>query len=64
MFDIAYEPEATIEAARILKTKFWDEAHKKDLTKPFAALGEIFEINRCENAIIYWNLIYNTHGGI
>lgn len=64
MFDIAYEPEATIEAARMVKSKLWDEVLKQDLSKPLAAIVEMFEINRCENAIIYWNFIYNTHGGI
>lgn len=64
MFDVDYEPEATIEAARIVKTKLWDKVLEQDLTKPLAAIGEMFEINRCNNAIIYWNLIYYTHGGI
>lgn len=64
MFDIAYLPEATIEAARIVKTKLWDKVLKQYLSKPFAAIGEMFEINRCDNAIIYWNFIYFTHGGI
>lgn len=64
MFDIAYEPEATIEAARMVKTKLWDKVLEKDLRKPFTAVGELFEIERCENAILYWNFIYYTHGGI
>lgn len=64
MFNIAYEAEATIEAARMVKTKLWDKVLEKDLSKPLAALGEMFEINRCENAIIYWNFIYYTHGGL
>ena len=58
MFDVAYEPEATIEAARIVKTKLWDKVLEQDLTKPLAAIGEMFEINRCNNAIIYFNLIF------
>ncbi len=64
MFDIAYEAEASIEAARMVKTKLWDKVLEKDLSKPFVAIGEMFEINRCENAIIYWNFIYYTHGGL
>lgn len=64
MFDVAYEPEATIEAARMVKTKLWNKVVKLDLSIPFAALGEMFEIERCNNAILYWNFIYNTHGGI
>lgn len=64
MFDIAYLPEATIEAARMVKTKLWEKAIEQDLSKPFSAIGEIFEIDRCNNAIAYWNFIYYTHGGI
>lgn len=64
MFDVAYEPEATIEAARIVKTKLWDKVLEQDLSKPFTAIGEMFEINRCENVIIHWSFIYYTHGGI
>lgn len=64
MFDIAYEPEATIEAARLVKTKLWDEVLKKDLSKPFSVVGEFFEIDRCNDVIFYWGFIYNTHGGI
>ena len=64
MFDIAYEPEATIEAARMVKTKLWDKVLAQDLSRPFTAVGEMFEIDRCNNAIDYWNFIYYTHGGI
>lgn len=64
MFDIAYEPEATIEAARMVKTKLWDKVLELVLSKPLAALGEMFEIDRCNNAMVYWGFIYNTHGGI
>lgn len=64
MFDIAYLPEASIEAARMEKSKLRDKALEEDLSKPFAALVEIFEINRCNNAIAYWDFIYYTHGGI
>lgn len=62
MFDIAYEPEATIEAARMVKTKLWDKVLEKD--KSITRGGELFDIEICNKAILYWNLIYYTHGGI
>lgn len=64
MFDIAYEPEATIEAARMVKIKLLDKVLEPNLSKPFSVVGEFFEIARCSNAIAYWGFIYNTHGGI
>lgn len=64
MFDIAYLPEATIEAARKVKTKLLAVVFETDLSIPFAAFGEMIEIDRCDRAIIYWQIIYNTHGGI
>lgn len=33
MFDIAYLPEASVEAARIEKSKLWDKILKLDLSK-------------------------------
>lgn len=64
MFDIAYLPEASVEAARIEKSKLWDKILKLDLSKPLAGFVEMMDINRCEYFISYWGFIYNTHGGI
>lgn len=64
MFDIAYLPEATIEAAGIEKSKMWEKILKLDLSKPLAGFAEMLEIGRYADIIVYWSLIYNTHGGI
>lgn len=64
MFDIAYLPEASIEAAGIEKSKMWEKILKLDLSKPLAGFAEMKDINLCEYFISYWGFIYNTHGGI
>lgn len=64
MFDIAYLPEASVEAARIEKSKLWEKILKLDLSKQLAGFAEMMDINRCEYFIAYWGFIYNTHGGI
>ena len=64
MFDVAYLPEASVEAAIIEKNKLWKKIFKLDLSKPLAGFAEMLEINRCEFFIAYWGFIYNTHGGI
>ena len=64
MFDVAYLPEASVEAARIEKSKLWDKILKLDLSKPLAGFVEMMDINQCEYFISYWGFIYNTHGGI
>lgn len=40
MFDIAYEHEATIEAAKIYKKKLWKMLSKIDMSIPFNGLIE------------------------
>lgn len=64
MFDIAYLPEASIEAARIEKSKLWEKILNTDLSKPLAGFVEMMSINRCDFFIAYWGFVYNTHGGI
>ena len=62
MFDIAYEHEATIEAAKIYKKKLWKMLSKIDMSKPFNGLIECFEIERCNNCINYHSIMFFTHG--
>ena len=64
MFDIAYLPEATIEAAGIEKSKMWEKILKLDLSKPLAGFVEMIDISRCNYFIAYWGFIYHTHRGI
>lgn len=46
MFDIAYEHEATIEAAKIYKEKLLKILFSIDMSKPFNGLFECIEIER------------------
>ena len=62
MFDIAYEHEATIEAAKIYKEKLWKKLCKKDLSKPFNGIIECIEIERLNNCINYHSIMFFTHG--
>jgi hypothetical protein len=62
MFDIAYEHEATIEAAKIYKKKLWDILVEIDLKKPFNGFFECIEIERCNNCIKYHSIMFFTHG--
>lgn len=62
MFDIAYEHEATIEAAKIYKDKLWTMLSRIDLKKPFDCLIECLEIERCNNCINYHSIMFFTHG--
>lgn len=64
MFDIAYLPEATIEAARIEKSKLWEKILKLDLSKQLAGFVEMMDLVRYDEIIVYWGFIYNTHGGV
>ena len=64
MFDVAYLPEASVEAARIEKSKLWDKILKSDLSKPLAGFTEMLEMCRYNDFIAYYGLIYNIHGGI
>ena len=62
MFDIAYEHEASIEAAKIYKDKLWKMLSKIDMSKPFNGLIECLEIERCNNCINYHSIMFFTHG--
>lgn len=64
MFDVAYLPEASIEAARIEKNKMWKKILTLDLSKPMAGFTEMMYSAKCDTVIFYWGLIYYTHGGI
>lgn len=62
MFDIAYEHEATIEAAKIYKEKLLKMLNKISLSKPFNNFIECLEIERCDYCIKYHSIMFNTHG--
>lgn len=62
MFDIAYESEATITAAEIQKEKEWNKLLRRDLSKNFAWIKEMFEISRYNEIIKYWSIMLETHG--
>lgn len=63
MFDIAYEHEATIEAAKIYKDELWAKHSKIDPSKPFSVFFiECMEIERCNNCINYHSIMFFTHG--
>lgn len=62
MFDIAYEHEATIEAAKIYKEKLCKILSSIDMSKPFNGFIECLEIERCNNCINYHSIMFNTHG--
>ena len=64
MFDVAYLPEASVEASRIEKSKLWEKILKLDLSKPLTGFAEMLEMCRYNDFIVYWGFIYNTHGGI
>ena len=64
MFDIAYLPEASVETARMEKSKLWEKILKLDLSKPLAGFVEMMEMVRYDDFIVYWGFIYNTHGGV
>lgn len=64
MFDVAYLPEASVDAARIEISKLWEKIPNMDLQKSWAGFFELMEIARYRDIIIYWNFIYYTHGGI
>lgn len=64
MFDIAYLPETTIEAARFEKEKIWKKILKIDLLKSIDAFFECMELGRYGDIVTYWSFIYYTHGGI
>ena len=64
MFDVAYLPEASVESAMIEKSKLWKKIFKLDLSKPLAGFAEMLEMGRYNDLIVYWDFIYNTHGGV
>ena len=63
MFDIAYLPEASIEACEIEYRKEWNKVLNSDLSKPFGPvffiMGSIYRINEIK---FYWKIMYYTHG--
>lgn len=63
MFDIAYLPEASVEAARIESSRLWKKILETNFQTPLSAFFECIEIARCGEIITYWNFIYYTHGG-
>lgn len=62
MFDVAYENEATITAAELIKEFLWQKVLKCDLSKPLAGFVEMLEINRMNDYITYYSIMYYTHG--
>jgi hypothetical protein len=62
MFDVAYENEATITAAELIKEFMWQKVLKCDLSKPFAGFAEMLEINKMNDYITYYSIMFYTHG--
>ena len=62
MYDVAYENEATITAAELIKEFLWQKILKSDLSVPLTGFIEMFEIYRMENCITYYSIMYYTHG--
>ncbi len=62
MFDKAYENEATITAAELIKEFMWQKVLECDLSKPLAGFAEMLEINRMNDCITYYSIMYYTHG--
>lgn len=62
MFDVAYENEATITAAELIKEFMWQKVLKCDLSKPLSGFAEMLEINRMNDCITYYSIMYYTHG--
>ena len=62
MFDIAYEIEASIAAAKIEVEKTWSKIMHLDLSKT-CGLAEMFYITDLEEIKKYWSIMYGTHGG-
>lgn len=62
MFDVAYENEATITAAELIKEFLWQKVLKCDLSKPLAGFVEMLEINRMNDYITYYSIMFYTHG--
>lgn len=62
MFDIAYEAEASIEAARIIIDREWKKAEQ--FKNPEGrALYLALACFRAASASEYWEIILHTHGG-
>ena len=62
MFDIAYEVEATITAAEIIKEFLWQKVLELDLSEPLAGFCEMCTIQDMDNVIQYYSILYYTHG--
>lgn len=63
MFDVAYEAEARICAARKEKERLWSVVLGSDLSIPLACFCEMMEMQRYDNCILYWSFMFGTHGG-
>lgn len=62
MFDVAYENEATITAAELIKEFMWQKVLKCDLSKPLAGFIEMCNIQDINRIIKYYSIMYYTHG--
>lgn len=62
MFDTAYENEATITAAELIKEFMWQKVLKCDLSKPLAGFAEMCTIYDMNKIIQYYSIMYYTHG--
>jgi hypothetical protein len=62
MFDVAYENEVIITAAELIKEFLWQKILKYDLSIPWAGFIELCEIDRMNNCITYYSIMYYTHG--
>lgn len=64
MFDIAYEAEASIEVAKKLKEKKWNEILSLDLSIPLAGFSLLLDIENLNSIIHFYEFFYYTHGGV
>lgn len=62
MFDIAYENEAIINAAELVKDSIFKRMDKLNLYETEQCFYECLEICRMNNYIIYYSIMYYTHG--
>ena len=62
MLDVAYENEAAIAAAEIIKEMNWQKVLKLDLSEPLAGFIEMCNIQDMNRIIQYYSIMYYTHG--
>ena len=63
MFEESYLAEVNIECATQYKEELWNKVLKLDLKKSLAGFAEMLSIERCNNAIKYWGIMLQCHGG-